>query len=800
MSKSQTQSVSARVCDVFEQGCMYCANRPPSVFNPESYPQKMHIAEMTYCSPQGTLYVRETTAEVEKAPGDDYIVPLEKKPTEPEPIDLLEQYSPSYFKGLKQSCSGITFVEEKEERARVASYKATLKTKLEQRELWKAFQEHIKLYRKMKQMKGTGPPWFQELSSNQLLLLDSLPAALKADSDEKTVMHTRRMLNDLGITPSVESKLLEKAIQDCELDPLFFLARIQSEINDLETKKPSPPSKLTNFEGKKRQFTVSERILLSSVVHLHLPILLFKLHLILPGPKEDKSGKLKNVISPLPEPKKLPDPKKEWYKPEMPNQEFETMINELEVIPLQDSKATINKQIEDSPSVWTMASITPIRDRKSQFFNDGKTKDVASVSPDGKKLLPKKSEEYPITADFPSFQSFYQGMEPSDSNYFIMESFTQTNISFHENQPVLRQKVIKESDSITEKIEEEVTDLIPSSCHRPDKWEKPTCHQGAQTEAQWLPPDTPTEVIQLFGSDYTQVVLRKPSGADVEEGLDSQFQEEPDFEDIIANLIASLVRKPTESELMRKEKLQKCLEQNDIDGLYEIFGIAKPERRGSASSGKRKQKRKTHPSQGRESTASDKSAGSDAKSPEEDELEVLITKIRDEVKKQSVTNQLKVALKILAASGDPIANFPDLIKHPVIRRWYEIRRGIKRKLSEREKERLLTKSRRAWQNLISTTEDIIPPSITTLTSDQLAKFTWDKRLWVKKQANLIRNEFNRELRQSLVDDARILYPTMYANYYDSKLNYNFRKVFFTYLPAKENDYFIFKPWKPETKI
>lgn len=101
---------------------------------------------------------------------------------------------------------------------------------------------------------------------------------------------------------------------------------------------------------------------------------------------------------------------------------------------------------------------------------------------------------------------------------------------------------------------------------------------SAQTEVGWLPAHVGTDILQYIDDDYMHGGT-KEGAFSIDKGAGTVNKNEIDLEEAIANLIASIIRKPTEQELEHRKQLKQCLEHNNIDGLYNIFGIEKQSQR-----------------------------------------------------------------------------------------------------------------------------------------------------------------------------------------------------------------------------
>lgn len=56
----------------------------------------------------------------------------------------------------------------------------------------------------------------------------------------------------------------------------------------------------------------------------------------------------------------------------------------------------------------------------------------------------------------------------------------------------------------------------------------------------------------------------------------------------------------------------------------------------------------------------------------------------DSIAVTPVKKQLHYVICLLAEAGEPLALFPDIHRIPSVKRWFELRRGIKRSLTKKE--------------------------------------------------------------------------------------------------------------------
>lgn len=170
--------------------------------------------------------------------------------------------------------------------------------------------------------------------------------------------------------------------------------------------------------------------------------------------------------------------------------------------------------------------------------------------------------------------------------------------------------------------------------------------------------------------------------------------------------------------------------------------------------------------------------------------------VLNEIRAMPEDQQLQHAITVLANLGDPLAQLPRVYKLPSVKRWLELRQGKKRILTKQEKDELLSVSRKSWRSNVVGNMKEIPKVKCTKRQERL--LTWDKKNWLTSEVTKELASYCSRLRTQKVVNARAFFQTMF-NHYDhgSKLNRNFRDVYFTYLPAREADLKVFRPWKPD---
>ncbi|XP_039285655.1 uncharacterized protein LOC111060628 isoform X3 [Nilaparvata lugens] len=743
--------MAENICTVFDRGCFHCAKSQ----KPGNENRKTRVSKMVYHYPQiGSLLIQETTTQVEKIPKEfpKKVIKTDK----PVEVSTVGKQTPNFDLEheqpvkLKHCWSGITFIEEKYARERENAYNANLKIVLANRRRWTRMQRSIERQIRSRQMKICGPEWYQDLSYKQLSLLEAFPDVLKRDTEEKSVSNTRKFLKDLGIMPLPDNEFLQELLEKCKRDPLYYFDQIRKDIRYRENQRlqalRGEKEPISDVEIAKRKYSVSERILLSAMFTIHLPLLLFKLHLILPQ-VTTKSKTEVNILSPLPSEmvSSLPEPKKKWFKSRKPD-------------------AISFDAIDES---FGIAEPKTVKD--DQLSNDQESLCDSTDDFKCKQKTPSSLSDLEMTAKLVDVS--------------VQTDIHDTETTTHPTQSDLNVKDGKIPEKLDlsnlEKKKTSVTGFV--SIKENEDMDNISASKGSSS---------------VEGSDNI-----KNENEQLEE---ISLNPHTDYEKVIAIMMASIVRVPTDTESEKRDKIKECLETYNIEGLYEIFGIDTQQKingNKEETGGKGRANHIETPSvlaTGSEQTppgfeSNVESTASETKlASTETGLEKLIAQLREAILQQPKKKQLKYALSILANAGDPLASFPDIQKCQPIIRWYEIRTGLKKKLNDSDREKLLGNSRKAWSVLMSNRSCLstqkIPRCI--LTSKQLASYTWDRKKWAMNKINTALNNHKRNIRQAMVDDARILYSTMDDFHYDSKLNTNIRKTFFTYLPSAETEIYV----------
>lgn len=115
------------------------------------------------------------------------------------------------------------------------------------------------------------PDWYQELSNEQVYLLENLHTYLRQDALELYCPQTSRFLDNLGIFPPLSVLIISTSLQKSKYRALKFLEYVAKDLSHRGS------DKLTGHE-----YSANERLVYSSICHLLYPDLINKLDDLLP--------------------------------------------------------------------------------------------------------------------------------------------------------------------------------------------------------------------------------------------------------------------------------------------------------------------------------------------------------------------------------------------------------------------------------------------------------------------------------------------------------------------------------------
>lgn len=735
-----------------------------------------------------TLFIRETSVEdipivkeeIRTPIEEDFVevpnsleqsIPPEESPPSPVKTEItFEDVTPDdktarnkkfdqlYFK----KWSGKTYFEEELRKIRIQEYQKDLEESIKKRNLWKAFQKELAKERRLDLIRTSGPEWWQEPSHKQICLATSLGDVITADYEEGVTGRTRQWLLDLGVTTRVTPKQVRACMKRSLLDPIDFLLETHSVIlkSQLHVKK-----KRGDLE---RPFTVNERLLLTAVCVLHLPTLLTMLHYILPPPKPYSTEKhIQELLF-----GDLDDERVRYSTPYM------------EPIPFRNRSHFLNWAVDKVfrallPSMATTGTIEEHKGGSLSYAIPSMKMSIMSAQrPSGvdKKVDAMRfSSEYSYTGDSVTWlisqciakrqltESLYPFYDPEDGMpKFYNRKLTKRSISTR-----LKQKSEEEHDDDTH---EEVS-VSPSFNEGTSQHDI----TGGNLHTQFVSlSETPSvnEVKSQTGRESRNNSGETPRTGHIDFAEELVRTETHHSQDLSAKY--SQRRSTFENTLVSSRS-------NNKDEMSEKDGDEDEEEEGDE-----------YEDEDEDEVEEEESVAKETVEPEQSELE----KLWNEIAALPKNKQLKHALGVLRGMGDPLARLPKVHTIPTVLRWLELRRGKNRILSTAAKEELLRRSRGMWK-LAPTGNATEGPKVNCSKREERL-LTWDKKKWLGTEIDKALSKYYPKVRQEKVDNARTFFPTMLNHYdYGSKLNRNFRDVFFTYLPAREADTFVYRPWQPQ---
>ncbi|XP_008206836.1 uncharacterized protein LOC103316198 isoform X1 [Nasonia vitripennis] len=173
---------------------------------------------------------------------------------------------------------------------------------------WAAIGERRVKSKETRLRKGGKPYWYTDFSIPQLQKLKELEDSLFKDKEEKTTSRTLNSLFAIGMMTEevkIEPKEVSRLLNQFSADPIKFLYEVYRAIN----------GDYFDNEDYRRDYSCSERIILSGIAFLELPRIVLTLHERLPPvvklklppkPKPPQALRAKKMESPLLEKLHLP--------------------------------------------------------------------------------------------------------------------------------------------------------------------------------------------------------------------------------------------------------------------------------------------------------------------------------------------------------------------------------------------------------------------------------------------------------------------------------------------------------------
>lgn len=740
--------------------CCKTTNDVPAV-------KKEDYIQINFDGNDTTLFIRETSVEHLKVVEKDKIESIGESASEvPSSLELFgslpEEYPQTQVKIVKslvdvqpddkaarnkqfdklyfKKWSGKTYFEEELRKIRIQEYQKDVEESIKKRNLWKAFQKELEKERRRDLIRTSGPEWWQEPSRKQICLVTSLGDVLTADYEEGVTGRTRQWLLDLGVTTRVTPKQVRACMKRSLLDPIDFLLETHCVIlkSQLNIKK-----KRGDLE---RPFSVNERLLLSAVCVLHLPTLLTMLHYILPPPKPYATEKhIQELLF-----GDLDDERVRYSTPYMEPIPFRNQSHFLNwavdkvfraLLPSMIMSESLDEHKEEllSNKIPSMRMSLTSRHRQSVVNKKRATLRISENSNTGDSitwLITQCIAKRQIT---PSLYPFYE-MEDGRPKFYSRQL---TKLSV--NKQLLLPSFEENDDDTLEKVSE-------------------TASLHDVTSGQKLSTGTVHKNIAKLSAALSNIETK------------TQLEREPN------NYFGEMPK-------LGKIDVSESVFLREINNSQDLLSKGSPGR--STFDTPQVSTRSNN-----KDDVLDKSEGEckseEAAEDDRTELEKLWEEIAALPKKQ----QLQHALGVLRGLGDPLARLPKVHTIPTVLRWLELRQGKNRVLSKEARDELMRRSRGMWK-LAPIKNDTGVPKVNC--SKKVERMlTWDKKKWLGTEVTKAVGRYYTTVKQEKVDNTRTFFPTM-LNHYDhgSKLNRDFRDVFFTYLPAREADTFVYKPWQPQ---
>ncbi|XP_012268991.2 uncharacterized protein LOC105693552 [Athalia rosae] len=151
---------------------------------------------------------------------------------------------------------------------------------------------------------------------------------------------------------------------------------------------------------------------------------------------------------------------------------------------------------------------------------------------------------------------------------------------------------------------------------------------------------------------------------------------------------------------------------------------------------------------------------------------------------------MKMELKKMANEDFILAKLPESWSMPQLKSWIEYREGKVYNYSM--KEELCEHSKKTWAMMEQRKKPIIPPPSLGLRPAKVVNMTFDQVDELKKKIPIVKAKYYSQLRKMRVSEARSYWHTMEFGKFPSL---SFKETYFTYMPGKEADGHVFRPWK-----
>ncbi|CAH1397737.1 unnamed protein product [Nezara viridula] len=728
---------------------------------------------------------------------------------------------------LNQKWSGYTFMTEHENARIERTYQQDKANSKVDRLIWRKFKKKLKVEQCLQRMSNAGPFWFQDLSPQQMSLIDNLEVALQTDLKESHSGRAQQFLYDLGIWPEVQPKLVAKCVKKSGANVIDFFFLIHKVVVDIET----PEYEKKFAESKKTKtpispYSINERILLTSVFHYHFPTLLKKLDQLLPPPYQEptvlwgkKPPKIKKRYkSPYLEP--LPINEKPWYE-ERAEEELERKV----IRRMKREKETKERQ-ELMDKMKQQEAMLKIKNQEKRIKPKEKEEQKTAVRPGSITMSVFDEDDLINMAALPPRERksfFFQKYSKRMSTY--LESRTSNEEIEEQGIEEQSSTVIRHKSLSPEETKKDIGQSEEESSDRkliPEDFSAATLEVGSEPMFEevinsYLEPDVPDMfpmVDAKVAESFRTSLLGGIFGAfthDTKCLLDTELE---DISEDIHLIKAPSINTPkTSSEETVEEFKPKNywvplditlkeltsvsrissrshLEQSlfptnkmsgpplpDLSVLKNVIRVSK-----KISLNKDMPMKKPYVVECTDSTC----ALVENKELPMSEFDLAKNRISTLVGKK----QLIAAIKFLCDKGDPLAILPEMELVPWLIRWYDKRRGIKRNLTKADKEELIERSQNLWS------APYTYPTAAPMVVIPEGNYRWNQKRWLMDLINTRLYNHNRAIKHILIDNARDLFPTMFCEYYDTPLNKRFKDTFYAYFPARERDCLVSRPWDP----
>ncbi|XP_008186844.1 uncharacterized protein LOC100570313 isoform X2 [Acyrthosiphon pisum] len=403
--------------------------------------------------------------------------------------------------GLHENISNKSMVreyyEETQERKRRTQHSIATKNYCLAKKNYEDFKRQTKQITKINRKQITGPTWYQELSDQQISVLDNLFHNMKEDFDLATSKSTRRALKALGVRTFIPHTVAVDALVKTELYVVDFLQIIKDYVIQKNNEKMSDQTISGNI---KKDYLPEERILMSSILHIAYPCFIKRLNYFLKEavpeknleymklPKSTRSTK--KYTSPYLEP--LPQPHHPWIKVKEVNFHNKNVRqqrrhNKMKAIQLQQQH---NKELEEEKKTTIRMNIA---------YPDNSVKKMFCKPPVLKPL--KNEDENKLEIESPTVESY---------NYDdVMQSSGEVQTAIVEDEEEWRQ----EQEDVWPKTSRE---FVESETWHSRRWSTAsmattmtentiTYHQTRRAGSQTLPPAQNSWLKKPFGwlsADY----------------------------------------------------------------------------------------------------------------------------------------------------------------------------------------------------------------------------------------------------------------------------------------------------------